>query len=129
MTTNKLTIQINRPVKDIFGFVTDPANTPKWIDFITREETDEWPAKLGTIYKNQDSTGKWRNLEMTEFEENKLFVMSNRKTGYNVRYALTPAGNNSTKLEYYEWMDNGELDEPFTIEPLKKLKSILERPA
>jgi hypothetical protein len=66
---------------------------------------------------------------MTEFEENKMFVMTNRATGYHVRYTLTQLGNNSTELEYYEWIDNGGFEEPFTIQPLEKLKSILEKPA
>lgn len=122
--TNTLKIKINRPVQDVFEFVIDPANTPKWIDFIKEEKTNEWPVKLGTIYKNQDNTGLWRDLEMTEFEPNKMFVMTNRETGYNVRYTLRPLDEGS-ELEYFEWMDSGELDEPFTLEPLEKLKSIL----
>lgn len=129
MKSNKLTIRINSPVRDVFEFVTNPANTPKWIDFINKEETNEWPPKLGTIYKNQDRDGVWRDLEMTEFEKNKMFVMTSRASGYHVKYTLTPAGDSATELEYYEWMDGGELDGPFTMEPLKKLKSILENPA
>jgi uncharacterized protein YndB with AHSA1/START domain len=126
---NKLTIKINKPAHDVFEFVTDPANTPKWINFINKEETNEWPVKLGTIYKNQDNSGVWRDLEMTEFEKDKMFVMTNRATGYQVRYSLEVIDDNSTELEYYEWQDNGELDDPFTMEPLQKLKSILEQPA
>ena len=129
MKTHRLTIRINRPADEVFEFVTNPANTPKWIDFISQEETNEWPPKLGTIYKNQDRAGEWRDLEMTAFERDKMFVMSNHKTGYHVRYTLTQLGDGSTEIEYYEWMDNGELDEPFSLEPLEKLKSILEKPA
>lgn len=125
MKSNKLTIQINRPVHEVFNFVTDPKNTPKWIDFISREKTNEWPPKLGTIYKNQDNSGVWRDLEITEFEQDRMFVMTSHATGYNVRYTLKLV-KDGTKLEYYEWIDKGELDEPFAIEPLKKLKLILE---
>lgn len=128
MKTQKLTIRIKRPATEVFDFVTDSKNTPKWIDFIAKEETNEWPPRLGTVYHNQDSAGVWQDLEMTEFEQDKMFVMTNRKTGYNVRYTLTPT-DSGTKLEYYEWMDNGDLDEPFTMEPLQKLKSILESSA
>lgn len=126
MKSHKLTIQINRPVPEVFEFVTNPDNTPKWIDFIKEERTNEWPPRLGTIYKNQDRTGEWRDLEMTEFEQDKMFVMSNRKTGYKVRYTLTPVDGNSIKLEYYEWTESGKLDDPFTQDALEKLKSVLE---
>ncbi|MEK7096263.1 MAG: SRPBCC family protein [Patescibacteria group bacterium] len=128
MKANKLTIRINRPVEDVFDFVTDPANTPKWIDFIVIEKTNESPPRLGTIYKNQDRSGAWRDIEMTEFEENKMFVMTNSKTGYHVKYTLRPV-NDAAELEYYEWMDQGELEDPFTINFLEKLKSVLEKPA
>jgi len=127
MKTNKLKVQINKPPKEVFDFVTNPVNTPKWIDFIDREETDEWPPKLGTIYKNQDRDGEWRELEMTEFKQDKMFVMTNRATGYQVRYSLTPIGSKSTELEYYEWQDGGKLDDPFTLEPLQQLKLVLEK--
>jgi uncharacterized protein YndB with AHSA1/START domain len=127
MKSQKLTVQISKPVAEVFEFVTNPANTPKWIDFISKEETNEWPVKLETIYTNRDKAGELRDLEITEFEQDKMFVLTSRETGYNVRYTLKQANNNITKLEYYEWMDNGELKDPFTIEPLKKLKSVLEK--
>ncbi len=116
---------IGAPAAKVFVFVTDPANTPKWIDFISQEKTNEWPPRLGTIYKNQNEAGEWRELEITEYVKNRMFVMSDHGSGYNVKYTLSAAGPNTTELEYYEWMDSGELDQPFTQEPLKKLKSIL----
>ena len=128
MRTHKLTVRINSPATEVFDFVTNPANTTKWIDFISKEETNEWPPKLGTIYKNQDKAGEWRDLEMTEFEQDKMFVMTSRATGYHVRYTLIPVDDGSTELEYYEWVDSGKLTDPFTIESLEKLKSILEKP-
>ncbi|HVX58372.1 MAG TPA: SRPBCC family protein [Candidatus Saccharimonadales bacterium] len=126
MKSKKLSIQINRPVAEVFEFVTDPANTPKWIDFITQERTNEWPPKLGTVYQNQDTSGQWRELVMTKFEQGKMFVMSSKESGYHVKYTLNPIDDNSTEMIYEEYVEQGELEDPFTIEILQKLKAVIE---
>jgi uncharacterized protein YndB with AHSA1/START domain len=123
----KLTIQIDKPAKDIFEFTLNPKNTPKWIDFITVEETNEWPPKLGTMYRNRGEDGdEWSELELTEYDPYKRFTLSEKDGSYNVRYTFTPLKATKTELEYYEWTDRDELSVPFTMEPLEKLKRILE---
>lgn len=128
MYENKLTIRISRPVKEVFEFLLNPKNTPKWISAIVYEETNEWPPRIGTIYKNQDKiNGIWSKNTVTDLKENEMFVFMQDDKNYHVKYTFKQIGKNSTELEYFEWVKKGTLLYPFTLGVLKKLKRILEK--
>ncbi len=87
---------------------------------------DEWPPKVGTKYRNRGESKLWSEYTLTELEENVMFTLSKSDNNYNVRYSFKPLDKNRTELEYYEWVESGELDDSFNMEILNELKRTLE---
>lgn len=125
MRQNKLTIQINKPTQEVFSFLLNPKNTPLWIEHLVFEEINEWPVKVGTVYRNKNREGEWAQYTLTELKQDEMFEMTSKDGNYHVRYTFRPL-KNGVELEYYERVDQGELAEPFTFEILQKLKLVLE---
>jgi hypothetical protein len=126
MKTNKLTIRINKPISEVFDFTINPQNTPCWIDFIVEETIDGKEIKLGTRYINRDKDGKINLYELTQFENDAVFELQSVPPYYTVKYTYTPISNTETELEYFEWVETGELSSPFPMSAMQKLKEILE---
>jgi hypothetical protein len=127
MKDNKISIEINRPVSEVFEFTINPNNTHLWIDGIVHEEANESPIRLGTEYRNVNKNGEWSEYEVVQFKPNKIFELKQKNSLYNVRYTYEQLSNTKTKLTYFEWVEKGELDGPFTIAVLEKLKSVMEK--
>jgi len=126
MKSCKLIIQINKPVSKVFQFTLDPKNTPLWIDSIVKEEVNEAPTKVGTIYRNLNKKSVWSEYLVTKYEKDKTFEFVSSDKNYHVKYTLTPLKNYCCELEYFEWVEKGELENPFNIQILEKLKLVLE---
>ncbi len=127
MRENKVTIVINRPIEDVFEFTTNPKNTHLWIPSIQEEISDRFPPKIGTRYKNRGVNSDWDFYKVAEYDLNKIFTLSDLDENYHVKYTYRKLKNNQTEMEYFEWMKNGELKNPFTQDILEKLKSVMEK--
>lgn len=121
-----LKIIINKPASDVYAFYINPRNTPHWLNSVVQEITSEWPIKVGSQYKNQSKDGIWGEYTVTALKENELFELVSKDGNYHVRYTHKTIDQHSSELTYYEWVDQGDLAEPFTIDILQKLKEIVE---
>ena len=128
MKENRIKIVINKPVGEVFEFTTNPKNTHLWIPSITEEVCDEYPPRIGTVYKNHGDDSDWHTYKVTELEPSKTFTLTDEKGNYSVRYTYMKIDDNTTEMEYYEWVRERELDNPFTGDIFLLLKRVMENP-
>ncbi len=127
MKENKLFIIIDKPIEDVFEFTINPKNTPLWIVHLKEEIADACPPKVGTLYKNRGDSTKWDIYEVTEFKKNSTFTMKASDNNYYVRYTYKSINETRTEMEYFEWVEKGELENPFAQTTLEKLKEVMEK--
>jgi len=123
MKNNKLTVQITKPVTDVFAFCITPPKAKLWVPNIVDEKTSEWPVKIGTVYTEYKDDKTSFNIIVTDYKENDYIEWKTEDGNYHVRYTFTPINQNTTQLEYVE---SGDVDKPFTQEILEKLKQVIE---
>ncbi|NQU83446.1 MAG: hypothetical protein HQ536_01925 [Parcubacteria group bacterium] len=129
MNKNKLTIIIKKPIKEVFEYTINPDNTHKWINGVAEEKTDVWPIGIGTVYINRGKNDKeWTEYEVIKLEKNKLFTLRKSDFNYYVEYTYRAIDDTTTELTYLEWIEDGNLEDPFDQSILSKLKSIMENP-
>src|SRR5262245_27248888 len=53
MITTHVTVQIDRPIEEVFDFVADPANFPQWAGALVKESrlTSDGPVGVGTTFR------------------------------------------------------------------------------
>ncbi|MBU0707317.1 SRPBCC family protein [Patescibacteria group bacterium] len=127
MKENKVSVVINKPVREVFEFTTDPRNTHLWVQSIKKEVADEYPPKVGTIYKNRGDDDEWRVFKVSEFEPNKSFIITEGAGNFSVKYTYKEIDDKTTELIYLEWVIKGELKEMFSDKTLQGLKEIIEK--
>ena len=127
MRKNKISIIISKSINEVFEFTTNPKYTSLWIPSIQEEIATEYPPKIGTLYKNHDKNSDWDFYKVLEYEQDKIFFLSDLQENYQVRYTYKKLNENQTKMEYFEWMKEGQLKNPFSQNILQNLKETLEK--
>ncbi|HYG83915.1 MAG TPA: SRPBCC family protein [Verrucomicrobiae bacterium] len=124
----RLTVTINRPLDEVFSFIVDPRNTPKWISEIVHEEVTELPLKVGAVYLPQGEGGvSLGRYPVTQYEHNKTFTYTKEGAKYFAQYTFSPIDETTTKFDYYAWDEESDLNnDPVTEQALQKLKVALE---
>jgi hypothetical protein len=125
---NTLKIIINKPVAQVFEFSTNPKNTHLWFQSIKEEMSSEYPAKVGTIYRNRCSEeNKWNEMVVSALIPNELFELFDNDS-YHVRYTYRKLYKNTTEFTYCEWVDQGRLTGDLIADQsvLDKLKKLMD---
>jgi uncharacterized protein YndB with AHSA1/START domain len=86
MKKNKVSVVINKPVSEVFEFTTNLQKTHLWVPSVKEEIAEEYPPKVGTIYKNRDDNNEWRVFKVVEFKPNESFIMTEGKGNFSVKY-------------------------------------------
>ena len=123
MKYNKLTIQVQKPISEVFSFCITPPKANLWVPGISNETTNEWPAKIGTIYTEYKNDNTSFNIIVIDYKENEYIEWKTEDGNYRVRYTFSPIDQNTTQLIYVE---TGNVDKPFTQEVLEKLKKVIQ---
>ena len=98
-------VVIDRPVEDVWNYVTDISNMPLWEDSrAVWRQMSEGPIQVGTtIQSSIKALGRTVafDLRVTEFEPNRIFsveAVAGRTRGTKVSYLLQPVENGKTRL-------------------------------
>ena len=123
----RLTTHINVPLQDVWDFTLNPKNTPKYFNSIDEEVFSEFPAKLGTTFKNRSkNSDSWNVVHVIDFQEHSFFTLEGIDKDFRVKYTFANKGN-GTDFIYEEWNTDGtEIDTSTDISVVKNLKRELE---
>jgi len=127
----KLTIVINKPVDQVWNFLTDFQNTPKWdIGVLETRQTSQGPAGLGTTFQNIGpflGRNSVREFKVTEYVPNKKvtvkLITSTRlikKAEVSYIFEPAPGGTRLTSIGSLELALLFRLIQPILFQRAKK---------
>ena len=142
MISFELGILIDRPVEDVFAFISNPMNLPKWQSMVAKvEPVSSGPVGVGSKFKlNTEVMGRKMEgvLEITDFDPSEKFGFKNvagpvkvnalasfKTVGTATRLNLTGQGEPGGMFKLAEGVlakqVKGQMEDN-----LKRLKSVLE---
>ena len=101
------TIYVDRPVDEVFEFVSDPANMSCWVEYVAEAGyPDGTRPGVGATYEVKYTYGRRVSdltMEVTEFEPPTRFGYMTVKGPYPIRatYTLAPEGR-GTRFTYFQ---------------------------
>ncbi len=116
-------VYIARPVAEVFAYVADPTNSPKWNSTVVASSASETPVGVGTTIRSRVRfLGRTSDLDATvrEFQPNTRFVTESLKPyRYLLTWTFSPESGGTRVVRA------GDID---FRGPLKVLSPILIRP-
>jgi carbon monoxide dehydrogenase subunit G len=132
------TIRINRPIAEVFAFLSDLENISKWNYYVVEvTKLSKGPIGIGTIYHQVRKTDE-QDIRITEFEHNHKILVKTlppSSPSIEMRFTLSEEGN-TTRIRD-DWKLDSGLPAPLerlgtgriksaVAENLTKLKELLE---
>jgi len=132
------TIRINCPITEVFAFLSDLENIPKWNYYVLAvTKLSKGPIGIGTLYHQVRKTDE-QDFRITEFEQNhKIVIKTLPQSSPSLEMRLTLyEGGNTTRIRDewkldsgwpapLEWLGTGRIKSA-VAENLTKLKELLE---
>lgn len=133
------TIRVDRPIDEVFAFLSDPENFPKWNYYVLDvRKLSNGPIGVGTIYHLLRKTDE-QDLRIIEFNYNHRMALTTLPGSFpslEMTFTLDQEGNatrirDEWRLESgwpapLEWLGAGRIKSA-VAENLTKLKDLLEQ--
>ncbi len=132
------TIRIHRPITEVFAFLSDLENIPKWNYYVLAvTKLSNGPIGIGTRYHQVRKTDQ-QDIHITELEPNHKIVIKTlpqSSPSLEMRFTLSEEGNATRIRDEWrldsgwprplEWLGEGRIKSA-VAENLTKLKELLE---
>jgi uncharacterized membrane protein len=104
------TIVIERPVEEVFAFVSEFENIPKWNYYVVEvEKTSQGPLGVGTTYHQTRKTDE-QDFGVIEYEPGETVVVKtlpHSRPAFEMRFTFEPVAGGTSILD--EWkLDTGQ---------------------